>query len=120
MAQTKKKRSRKHRGTPAGTVERAARAGKPKTKAEARKVAQQKRQERADTPPTWRGAANRAAVAAVVFAVLVAVVLGNPAAAAPLGIVMFGLYIPLGYFTDRAIYNFRQRRKQQSGGSKRG
>ena len=36
MAQTKKKRSRKHRGTPAGTIERAGRPGSGgKTKAKA-------------------------------------------------------------------------------------
>ncbi len=56
---------------------------------------------------------NRAAIAAVVFAVLVALVFGKPAQAIPLGLFMLLLYIPLGYATDKAMYNFRQRRKQQ-------
>jgi hypothetical protein len=122
MAQTKKKRSRKHRGTPAGTIERAGRSSgaRPKSREEAKKIAKERRTERLDKPPTWRSATNRAAIAAVVFAVLVALVFGNPAQALPLGIVMFLLYIPLGYATDMAMYRFRQRRKQASGQSRRG
>jgi hypothetical protein len=120
MAQTRKKRSRKHRGTPAGNIERAGRTGRPKTREDAKKVARDRRAERLDTPPTWRGSVNRAAIAAVVFSVLVAVVFGNPAQAIPLGLVMFLLYIPLGYATDSAMYRFRQRRKQASGPSRRG
>jgi Flp pilus assembly protein TadB len=120
MAQTKKKRSRKHRGTAAGTIERAGRTSRPKTREEAKKVAKQQRAERLDKPPTWRSATNRAAIAAIVFGVLVAVVFGNPVQALPLGAVMFLLYIPLGYATDSAMYRFRQRRKQASGQSRRG
>ena len=120
MAQTKKKRSRKHRGTPAGNIERAGRTGRPKTREEARKISRERRAERLDTPPTWRSATNRAAIAALVFAGLVAIVFGNPAQAIPLGLVMFLLYIPLGYATDTAMYRFRQRRKQASGQSGRG
>jgi hypothetical protein len=29
-----------------------------------------------------------------------------------LGVVMFAIYVPLGYSTDSAIYKFRRRRKQ--------
>ena len=55
---------------------------------------------------------NRAAIAAIVFGVLVVVAFGrSPASAAILVVFMFVLYIPLGYLTDRAIYNFRNRRK---------
>ena len=54
MAQTKKKRKRKHRGTPAGTVERPARSAKPQTREEAKKAAKERRSERLDRPPTWQ------------------------------------------------------------------
>ncbi len=112
MAQARNKRKRKHRGTPAGTVERAARSGRQPVKQDAKTIARQRRAERLDRPPTWRGAVNRAAVAALVFAVLVAVVFGQKVqAAATLGVLMFALYIPLGYATDSAIYRFRQRRR---------
>jgi hypothetical protein len=114
MAQTKKKRSRKHRGTPAGTIERAGRtgsAGKAKAKADPKQAARERRAERMNRPPTWRGAVNRAAVAALIFGVLIAVV-RSPAQAAPLALLMFVVYIPLGFMTDKAVFNFRNRRRR--------
>lgn len=114
MAQTKRKRKRKHRGTPAGTIERAARPARPRTREDAKKIARDRRADRLDREPTWRGAINRAAIAAVVFFVLLLLIFQYPLErAAPLLGVMFLLYIPLGYLTDRAIYNFRQKRKAQ-------
>lgn len=113
MAQTKRKRKRKHRGTPAGTVSRAARTGQPRTREEAKTIARERRRERLDREPTWRGAINRAAIAAAVFAVLVIVAFGRPVESGLLlGVFMFALYIPLGFVTDRAIYNFRQRKRR--------
>lgn len=112
MAQPRNKRKRKHRGTPAGTVERAGRTGRPQVKQDAKAIARQRRAERLDRPPTWRGAINRAAVAALVFGLLVVVAFGRDVAAgATLAVLMFVLYIPLGYATDSAIHRFRQRRR---------
>jgi hypothetical protein len=116
MAQTKRKRTRKHRGTPAGTIERAGRTGRSQTSTDAKQIARQRRQDRLDRPPTWRGAINRAAIAAAVFGVLVTLVFNRGIAS---GVIlagfMFLIYIPLGYATDTAIYRFRQRRKAGSG-----
>lgn len=112
MAQTKRKRRRKHRGTQAGTIDRAGRTGQPRTREEAKQISRQRRQERMDKPPTLRSAINRAAIAAGLFAVLIVVAFGRDVAqGAALGAFMFLLYIPLGYGTDKAIYSFRQRRK---------
>jgi hypothetical protein len=112
MAQTKRKRTRKHRGTPAGTIERAGRTGRPQTREDAKQIARQRRQERFETPPTWKSAINRAAMAAAVFGVLVVLVFGRSMSQ---GVIlagfMFLLYIPLSYLTDHAVYRFRQRRK---------
>jgi hypothetical protein len=112
MAQTKRKRTRKHRGTPAGTIERAGRTGRPQTREDAKQIARQRRQERLDSPPTWRAAVNRAAIAAAVFGVLVTLAFGRSVAQ---GVIlagfMFLIYIPLGYATDTAIFRFRRRRK---------
>jgi hypothetical protein len=112
MAQTKRKRTRKHRGTPAGTIERAGRTGRPQTREDAKRIARERRQERLDTPPTWRSAVNRAAIAAAVFAVLVVALFGRsfPEGAA-LGAFMFLLYIPLGFVTDKMIFSYRMRKK---------
>jgi hypothetical protein len=113
MAQTKRKRTRKHRGTPAGTIERAGRTGRPQTREEAKQIARQRRQDRLDRQPTWGGAVQRAAIAAAVFGVLVVALFDRSMAQ---GVVlagfMFLLYIPLGYLTDSAIYRYRQRKKQ--------
>ena len=114
MAQTKRKRTRKHRGTPAGTIERAGRTGRPRTREEAKQIASQRRAERLDRPPTWRSAVNRAAIAAALFGVLVVLLFSRDIAqGVVLAALMFLLYIPLGYFTDMTIYRFRQRRKQR-------
>ena len=115
MAQTRKRRTRKHRGTPAGTIERAGRTGRPRTAGEAKQIAKQRRDERLNKPPTWRGAINRAAIAAVVFGILVVLLFGQePAQGAVLAALMFLLYIPLSYATDTMVYRFRQRRRQAS------
>jgi nitrate reductase NapE component len=112
MAQTKKKRRRKHRGTAAGNIERAGRTGKARTREDAKQIARQRRAEKLDRPPEWRSTINRAGIAAIVFAVLVVVLFGRPiVSGALLGAIMFGIYVPLGFATDSAIYRFRQRRK---------
>ena len=110
MAQTKRKR--KHRGTPAGTIEARGRTGRPPTKSEVKKSSAQARQDRLNSPPTWKGAVTRAAIAAVVFAVVAALVLGQPIPSAiALAVFAFGLYVPSGYFIDKMIYERRQRKK---------
>ena len=114
MAQTKRKRRSKHRGTQAGTVESRGRTGRrPETQVEARRISRDRRSARLDRPPTWRGALNRAAVSAAVFAIAVKVLFHRPVAVAlVLGVVMVVLYLPMSYYTDRFLYNRRQRRKQ--------
>jgi hypothetical protein len=113
VAQTRRKRTRKHRGTPAGTIERSGRTGRPRTREEATSISRQRRTERLDKPPTWRGAMQRAAIAAAVFGVLVVIAFKRDVAQGVLlAAFMFLLYIPLGFATDTFIYRFRQRRKQ--------
>ncbi len=112
MAQAKRKRTRKHRGTPAGTIERAGRTGRPRTREDGKQISRQRRMERMSQPPTWRGAINRAAIAAAVFGVLVVLAFGRSVLqGAVLAAFMLLLYIPLGYATDTAIYRFRRRRQ---------
>jgi Flp pilus assembly protein TadB len=118
MAQTKKKRRRKHRGTQAGTIERAGRTSKPTgtrplSKTEQRAAARKERVNKFDKEPTWRGSVNRAAFASVILAVFIAVVEHNPAQGVVLGLVAMVLYVPMSYYTDRALYRRRQRQKQQ-------
>ena len=121
MAQTKKKRRRKHRGTQAGNIERPGRTGRPSgsrgpaTKAGASKTAAQRRQERADREPTWRNALNRSAFAAVILTIFVSVVQKNVPAGVVLGLLALLLYWPMSYYMDRTLWRKRQRSKQQQG-----
>ena len=127
MAQTKRKRTRKHRGNAAGIVERPAHNSRgatgsapqrkrPMTKEEVRIEARRKRQERMNRPPTWKGAAQRAGIAAGIFAVLVTVVFHESVVASlSLAAFMLVVYIPLSYMTDRAIYNWRRKKGQIPG-----
>jgi hypothetical protein len=119
VAQTRKKRRRKHRGTQAGTIDRAGRTSRPKaqTKEDSRAQARARRQARLDRPPTLKGSVQRAAIAAAFFGLLIALWPGfgrTPLQAAFLALFMFVIYIPLGYFTDKLIYNMRQKRKAKA------
>ena len=118
MAQTKKKRRRKHRGTQAGTIERAGRTGRPSgsrpaAKGDARAQARARREAKFDREPTWRSSLNRAAFASVILAIFVSVVQKNVVAGIFLGLVAMVLYVPMSYYTDRALWRRRQRQKQQ-------
>jgi Flp pilus assembly protein TadB len=118
MAQTRKRRQTKHRGNAAGMVEARGRTGRrpedsERDKLDAKEEARRKRLERLDTPPTWRGALNRAAIAAALFGVLMIVIGNGIAAGVSLAAVMLLLYIPLSFYTDLMIYRRRQKKKAE-------
>ena len=115
MAQTKKKRRRKHRGTQAGNIETPGRTGRSSAnRASTKPVSRaQARQNKFDKEPTWRGSINRAAFAAVILAIFISVVQKNVPAGIVLGIVAMLFYVPMSYYTDRALWRRRQRQKQQ-------
>ena len=72
VAQTKRKRRSKHRGTAAGTIETRGRTGrKPeRRRSRRRRRAKDRRQQRLAQPPTWQRATLRAAAAAGLLFVL--------------------------------------------------
>jgi len=112
MAQTRKKRSRKHRGTAAGTIEKAAHNRSARGSSSKPASARSTRAARANRPPSWRSAANKAAIAAIVFGVLLLLAFKRPIAEVLVWtVVVFFFYTPLGYWTDRAVYNRRMRAK---------
>jgi hypothetical protein len=120
MAQTKRKRRTKHRGNAAGMVETRGRTGRPPTASERKADARAKRLERFDKPPSWRSAANRAAIATILFIAAVAIIFkSNLSSAIAIGGFMFLMYIPLGYYTDMFIYRRRQAKKAQAAPAKR-
>jgi len=118
MAQTKKKRRTKHRGNAAGIVEVRGRTGRKPTaeerKASEKEVAAQARRDRLMRPPSWKSAAQRAALAAIVFALLLVFLLDTePVQAIPLTAFVFVFYVPLGYYTDQLIYRRKQKMQEK-------
>ena len=112
MAQTKKKRRSKHRGNAAGVIESRGRTGRPPSATERKQTdkerAAQLRRERMMRAPTWKSAATRAGLAALVFGVLLVFAFQTPIAQAiSLTAMVFLFYIPLGYYTDQFIYKRR-------------
>jgi Flp pilus assembly protein TadB len=114
MAQTKRKRRTKHRGTAAGTIESRGRTGRPPSADERKKLTKQEaRERRLNTPPTWDGAFKRALLAAaLMFVFLLVTTKGKIAAAVLFAIVALALYVPSGYYLEAFLYRRRQRKKE--------
>lgn len=119
MAQTRKKRRTKHRGTAAGTIETRGRTGRKPTKEESKggpvtrtgaKREAQPRKNRYDKPPTWKGALLRSAMVTVVLFLVLAFVLKQRPITGAVGacVVLMVIYVPFNYYTDRFFYRRRQ------------
>src|SRR4051794_36141296 len=129
MAQTKRKRRRKHRGTQAGTIDARGRTSKPAErsrssrattsksagKTERAQTAAEKRQQRLDTPPTWRSALNRAAFAAAILVIFISFVQKNLIQGLIMGVFALLIYVPMSYYTDLWLYRRRQAKKAGAG-----
>jgi hypothetical protein len=113
MAQAKKKRTRKKRGTQGGRVDTRRRASRPRSREEAKARARSSGRRPAakgDAPPTWRGSIIRGLVAAVIFFVLLMLIFKRPlGAAAALGAFMLAFYIPAGFYIDQVMWRKRER-----------
>jgi hypothetical protein len=116
MAQTKRKRRSKHRGTAAGSIEARGRTGRKPTAQEQKQA--QAGQRRPLKPPSWNSAFLKAALmAAVLFALTQFGLFGDEASLAQsLTITLFALllYTPAAYATDRWVYNRQLKRTQQA------
>lgn len=115
MAQTRRKRRTKHRGTPAGTIEARGRTGRPPTAEERKKQSRMTaREKRLNTPPTWKASVTRAMIAAVlVFAFLLLTAKGKNKVPVALVFTLLALviYIPAGYYLELMLFRRRQRKK---------
>ena len=116
MAQTKRKRRSKHRGTPAGTVEARGRTSRPPSPQEKKKQARaQAREKRLNQRPTWRSSLTRAGFAAgllFLFLVLTAKGTNRFAVALLFTVIALAIYIPAGYYIELFLWKRRQRRKE--------
>jgi hypothetical protein len=119
MAQTKKKRRRKQRGTQGGRVDIGPRKGRPRSREEAKARARSRRKpgQRQDLPPTWRSSLVRGLFAAVIFAVLLILIFKKPVGASLVfGAFMLAFYVPAGYYIDMAMWRRRERARIRARG----
>jgi len=122
VAQTKKKRNRKRRGTQAGNIDTRKKA-RPRNRQEARNQAKSgstksRAGTRVDSPPTWKGAAVRGIIASVVFVALLMIIFGrSPAQALPIGLLMLVFYIPAGFYMDQTMWRRRERARIRAAAS---
>jgi hypothetical protein len=112
MAQTRKRRRRKRRGTQGGRVDPNRRSGRPRSREEAKARARAKRKStpRSDSPPTWRSAAIRGLIGAVVITALLLVGFGNAVGpSVGFGALMALAYVPGFYYFDLMMWRRRER-----------
>ena len=125
MAQTKKKRRRKHRGTQTGRIDTRPAKGRPRNRAEAQARARSRQgkgkgkgkgkgqPQRGAVAPTWGNALKKGLIAGAIFFVLLAVAFRRPLLpSAAIAALMLGFYVPMAYLTDRFFYQ-RQVHKEQ-------
>jgi hypothetical protein len=119
MAQTRKKRQRKRRGTQGGRIDSKPRSGRPRSREEAKARARSRRKPapQQDLPPTWRSSFVRGLFAAVIFAVLLILIFKKALVPSLLfGAFMLVFYVPAGYFIDMAMWRRRERARMRAGG----
>jgi hypothetical protein len=116
MAQTRRKRRRKHRGTQGGRIDKRPARGRPRSRAEAKSRAGSRTKKsgpRTPGPPSWSSAAKKGGIAAVLFVALLTLFGQNPAAAVLVGLVMLAFYVPMAYMVDRFFHQRHLRKEAQ-------
>jgi hypothetical protein len=118
MAQTKRKRRTKHRGTAAGTIQTRGRTGRPPTADEKKSQSRlEARERRLNSPPTWKASVTRASIASVLmffFLALVGPKSHRIESAAIFALFALVIYVPAGYYIEVMMYRRRMAKKQQA------
>jgi hypothetical protein len=117
MAQTKKKRRRKQRGTQGGRIDRRPARGRARSRGEAQARARSRTKKnggpRVPQPPNWTSALKKGGIAAVLFVALLSVFGQSPAAALLVGFLMLGFYVPMSFLMDRFFYQRHLRKEAE-------
>jgi magnesium-transporting ATPase (P-type) len=112
MAQTKRKRQTKHRGTAAGQVTNRGRTSKPPT---ADAVKKQKRDQakvsRLTKKPTWSSAALRSGLAALFICIFLLVTTHKPATSVLFAAIAAIIYVPTGFYFETIMWRRRMRKQ---------
>jgi hypothetical protein len=116
MAQTRRKRRRKHRGTQGGRIDRRPARGRPRSRGEAQARARSRNKKtgpRTPGPPSWSSAGKKGGIAAILFIALLTLFGQNPAASVAVGAAMVAFYVPMAYMMDRFIYQRHLRKEEK-------
>ena len=119
MAQTKKKRRRKHRGTQGGRIDTRPARGRARSRAEAQNRARSRTKkgkpgERTPQPPSWSSSLKKGGIAAVLFAGILSLMGQNPVLALVSALALgLAFYVPMAYMMDRFFYNRFLRKEAQ-------
>jgi hypothetical protein len=117
MAQTKKKRRRKHRGTQGGRIDTRPARGRARSRAEAQSRARSRTKKkggpRVPDPPSWSSAFKKGGVAAILFLGILALMGQNPLTTLAVAFLMLGFYVPMAYMLDRFMYQRHLRKEAQ-------
>jgi hypothetical protein len=112
MARAQRRR-KKHRGTQGGSVRTSSR-GRPRNRAQVRQTSEQRRKQKQNEPPTWRGAIGRGAIAAgALFALLVLLLHAPVGGAIGLSLLAAALYTPSFHAIDTFAYRRRMRKRAE-------
>jgi hypothetical protein len=116
MAQTKKKRRRKHRGTQGGRIDRRPSRGRARSRAEAQARARSRTKKggpRTPDPPSWSSALKKGGIAAVLFVAVITLLGQTLLASLLVGVLMLGFYVPMSFLLDRFFYQRHLRKEAQ-------
>ena len=112
MARAQRRR-KKHRGGTQGGSVRQSRRARPRNRAQAKQTSAQRRQEKQNQPPTWRGAITRGAIAAGSLFLLLVLLLDAPVGGAVgLALAAAAIYTPSFHTIDTFAYKRRMRKKE--------
>jgi hypothetical protein len=121
MAQTKKKRRRKHRGTQGGRIDTRPARGRARSRAEAKAQARNRTSKkrgakggaREPQPASWSSAFKKGGIAAILFVGILSLMGQKPIATAAVGVLMLGFYVPMAYLLDRFFHQRHLRKEAQ-------
>jgi Flp pilus assembly protein TadB len=116
MAQTKRKRRRKQRGTQGGRIDRRPARGRARSRGEAQARARSRTKKggpRTPQPPSWSSALKKGGVAAALFFALIVLFGQTVGAAVLVAVLMLGFYVPMAYLLDRFMFQRHLRKEAQ-------
>jgi hypothetical protein len=113
MAQTKRKRSTKHRGNAAGMIETRGRTGRPPSPEEKKRATREAtRDARLSRRPTWKSSVTRSGlIGGVMFIFLLLTDKHKILPAVALTVIAVVFYIPAGYYLELFMWRRRMSRK---------